>query len=91
MPRPVEVLRELEQHWRAPLLAVSLVVELDASDDDVRAAVRALGGLYENAWDTEEQNRLLYETFPACMVVALAGITAVVGAAAGLLAVVFGL
>jgi len=76
MPRPVEVLRELEQRWRAPLLAVSLVVELDASDDDVRAAVRALGGLYENAWDTEEQNRLLYETFPACMVVALAGMGA---------------
>src|SRR4051794_13986611 len=71
-----EVLSDFERTWRGPLSEASLVAEVGASDDEIRAALRALGRLYQNAWDAEVQRRLLYRQFPACLVVALPGIGA---------------
>ncbi len=75
MPRAIGVLNELEQRWRDPLRAVSLVAELDAADEDARAATRALGFLYEEVWEAEDRQRLL-KRYPACLVVALPSIGA---------------
>lgn len=70
------VLKNLERAWRGPLSEASLVAEVGASDGEIRAALRSLGALYSNAWDAEEGRRLLYEQFPACLVLALPGIGA---------------
>lgn len=76
MPRAADVLAALEQRWRDPLREVSLVAEIGAADDDVRAAIRALGSMYENAWDAELQWRMLRVRYPACLVVAMPGVGA---------------
>ena len=71
-----DVLSDFERSWRGPLREASLVAEVGALDDEIRAALRALGLLYRDAWDAEDQWRLLHRQFPACLVVALPGIGA---------------
>ena len=74
--RASAMLNLLEQSWRGPLGGASLVAEVNASDDEIREALRALGQLYRTAQDTRVEHRLLHANFPACVVVALAGIGA---------------
>lgn len=69
-----DLLEVLERRWRGPLREASLVAEVGATHDDVRASLRALGSLYQNAWDEQAERDLLHRRFPACVVVALPGI-----------------
>ncbi len=76
MPPAADVLATLEKRWRDPLREVSLVAEVGAADDDVLAAIRALGSMYVRAWDAESRWRLLRVRYPACVVVAMPGVGA---------------
>ncbi|HSZ30689.1 MAG TPA: hypothetical protein VK784_13165 [Pseudonocardiaceae bacterium] len=71
-----DLLDALERRWRGALQEVSLVAEVGATPEDVRASLRALGSLYQQAWDPQAERDLLHRRFPACVVVALAGIGA---------------
>ena len=76
MSQPSELLGQREREWRPLLRAVSLVAELDVPGEEVRDVLRALGRVYGDA-DFDDTRGLLPRCYPACLVVALAGIGAV--------------
>ena len=76
MSRASELLGQREREWRPLLRAVSLVAEIDVPDDQVREALRALGRVYADT-DFDEARWLLTRRYPACLVVALAGMGAI--------------
>lgn len=75
MPRPIEILTEREDRWRAPLSAVSLAAELELERRDVAPVVKSLGMLYDGARYIEDKLSVLAK-HPACVVVGLAGLGA---------------
>ncbi len=76
MTAPATDLRDTLERRRGPLREASIVAEVGATPDDVRASLRALGSLHQNAWDEQAEQDLLNRRFPACVVVALPGIGA---------------
>lgn len=72
---PSELLYDRESAWAPALRAVSLVSELGAPEDQVKAVIRALARVCAD--DAHDRRRLLAYRFPACLVTGLAGIGAI--------------
>ncbi|OHV62899.1 hypothetical protein [Pseudofrankia sp. BMG5.36] len=71
----LEVVAAYEGEWRQALRAASLVAELDVPDDQVQDVLRSLGRLYKSTTGSQ-RHLLLYDRYPAALVVGLAGVGA---------------